>query len=75
MTEGPWFQGPFCLCGCRLRNEVGMERPRWPTTVRAGQGVVEYGLLVMSISVLVLGLFLLLGDQFGSIFSNVTSSI
>ncbi|MCX6020142.1 MAG: pilus assembly protein [Chloroflexi bacterium] len=52
-----------------------MERPSWPTGVRAGQGVVEYGLLVMSISVLVLGLFLLLGDQFGSIFSNVTSSI
>lgn len=41
----------------------------------AGQGVVEYGLLVFMISVAVLGIMLLLADQFGSIFSNVTSSI
>lgn len=54
---------------------MGLERRQLTPRCHPGQGVVEYGLLVFMISVAVLGIMLLLADQFGAIFSNVTSSI
>ena len=52
-----------------------LERRQLGPHRHAGQGVVEYGLLVFMISVAVLGIMFLLADQFGNIFSNVASSI
>ena len=40
-----------------------------------GQGMVEYGLLVLLVTVTVMAVLFLLADQFGSIFSNAGNSI
>jgi Flp pilus assembly pilin Flp len=42
---------------------------------QSGQGMVEYGLLVLLVTVTVMAILFLLADQFGSIFSNAMNSI
>lgn len=41
----------------------------------AGQGLVEYGLLIFLASIIVLAILLLLGPQTGSIFSVISTAI
>jgi len=41
----------------------------------AGQGMVEYGLLIFLASIIVLAILLLLGPQTGSIFSAISTAI
>lgn len=42
---------------------------------QAGQGMVEYGLLVLLIAATVLTAFFMMGSQFGGIYSSVSSGI
>jgi Flp pilus assembly pilin Flp len=42
---------------------------------QAGQGLVEYGLLVLLISVVVLGAFLFMGGQFAGIYSSIADAV
>ena len=41
----------------------------------AGQGLVEYGLLIFLASIIVLAILLLMGPQTGSIFSAISTAI
>ena len=41
----------------------------------AGQGMVEYGLLIFLASIIVIAILLLLGPQTGSIFSAIGTAI
>ena len=40
-----------------------------------GQGLVEYALILVLISIVVIAIMLLLGQQIGSVFSKVTSTL
>lgn len=42
---------------------------------QAGQGLVEYGLIIFLIAGIVLGLLVLLGAPIASMFSGITGSI
>ncbi len=50
-----------------------MEQRGWPG--QAGQGLVEYGLLVLLIAMVVLAAFLLMGGQFGAVYSNIATGL
>ena len=42
---------------------------------QSGQGMVEYGLLVLLISVVIFAIFWLMGSQFGAIYSSIGDSV
>ena len=42
---------------------------------REGQGLVEYALMVVQVSIAVIALLTLLGTQIGTVFTRITSSL
>jgi pilus assembly protein Flp/PilA len=42
---------------------------------REGQGLVEYALIIVLVSIAVIGLLTVLGGQIGSVFSRITGSL
>jgi pilus assembly protein Flp/PilA len=42
---------------------------------REGQGLVEYALIIVLVSIAVIVLLTLLGSQVGNVFSNITASL
>ena len=40
-----------------------------------GQGLVEYGLIIVLVAMVVLAILALLGTPIGTVFSNITSSV
>lgn len=42
---------------------------------REGQGLVEYALIIVLVSIAVIALLTLLGSQIGSVFSKINSSL
>jgi pilus assembly protein Flp/PilA len=51
---------------CKLMNPVRNE---------AGQGMVEYGLIIALVAIVVIGALVLLGGNITHIFSNVASAV
>lgn len=51
------------------------DRSLFQSVSEKGQGVVEYGLLILLASIIVIAVLVLLGPQTGSIFSVVSSAI
>ena len=41
----------------------------------AGQGLVEYGLIIFLVAIVVIAVLLLVGPRIGSVFSAITSNI
>ncbi len=50
-----------------------MRHQNWSS--QAGQGLVEYGLLVLLIAMVGLAAFLFMGRQFGAIYSSIQQDI
>ena len=41
----------------------------------AGQGLIEYALIIALVAIVVIGTLILLGPQIGSIFQNINNSL
>lgn len=54
-----------------VRALLGLYRP----ATREGQGLVEYGLVIVLVAIAVIALVALLGGQIGNVFSRITSSV
>ncbi len=40
-----------------------------------GQGLVEYGMLIMLIAVVLIGVLMVLGGPIGAVYSSITTSV
>jgi len=58
--------------GVIARNKVLRERRR---SAQAGQGLVEYAMIIILVAIVVMLLLLLLGPAVGNMFSNIISNI
>ena len=43
--------------------------------LRAGQGLIEYSMIIVLVAIVVMALLLLLGPAIGNIFSNILTNI
>ncbi len=44
-------------------------------TAKAGQGLVEYALILALVAIIVIAVLMLLGTQIGSVFTTINSSL
>jgi pilus assembly protein Flp/PilA len=58
------------------RERPDLMKPKRATrTSESGQGMLEYGLIIILVAILVMVLLLVLGPSTGNMFSNVTVNI
>ena len=62
-------------CDPRLRSAAHREVSSTPPSQQSGQGMVEYALILVLVSIVVIVILLTMGGQIANVFSNVITAL
>jgi pilus assembly protein Flp/PilA len=69
------YLGTVSRHSCSARKEVDAAMDRRGAARQSGQGMVEYALILVLVSIVVIVILLTMGNQIANVFSNVVAAL